>query len=53
MQRVGFEPMTPVFELEKAVHSLDRAATVIGTKILRLVKETVVISAHFEVKSAM
>jgi hypothetical protein len=29
--RVGFEPMIPVFEREKAVHALDRAATVIGT----------------------
>jgi hypothetical protein len=30
MPRVGFEPMTPVFEREKTVHALDRAATVIG-----------------------
>jgi hypothetical protein len=30
MLRVGFEPPTPVFERAKAVHALDRAATVIG-----------------------
>jgi hypothetical protein len=31
MPRVGFVPMTPVFEREKTVHGLDRAATVIGS----------------------
>jgi hypothetical protein len=31
MPRVGFEPTIPVFERAKMVHSLDRAATVIGT----------------------
>jgi hypothetical protein len=30
MLRVGFEPMISVFERAKTVHSLDRAATVIG-----------------------
>jgi hypothetical protein len=30
MPRVGFEPVTPVFEWAKTVHSLDRAVTVIG-----------------------
>jgi hypothetical protein len=30
MPRVGFEPTTPVFEREKAVHTLDRTASVIG-----------------------
>jgi hypothetical protein len=30
MLRVGFEPPTPVFELAKTVHALDRKATVIG-----------------------
>jgi hypothetical protein len=30
MPWVGFEPMIPAFELEKTVHALDRAATVIG-----------------------
>jgi hypothetical protein len=30
MPRVGFEPTIPVFERAKAVHSLDRAPTVIG-----------------------
>jgi hypothetical protein len=31
MPRVGFEPRIPVFERTKALHALDRAATVIGT----------------------
>jgi hypothetical protein len=30
MPRVGFESMIPVFERAKTVHTLDRAATVIG-----------------------
>jgi hypothetical protein len=30
MLRVGFEPTIPVFEKAKTVHTLDRAATVIG-----------------------
>jgi hypothetical protein len=30
MSPVGFEPTIPVFERAKAVHALDRAATVIG-----------------------
>jgi hypothetical protein len=30
MPRVEFEPTTPIFERAKAVHALDRAATVIG-----------------------
>jgi hypothetical protein len=30
MPRVGFEPMIPAFERAKAVHALDRTATVIG-----------------------
>jgi hypothetical protein len=30
MPQVGFEPMIPVFEWAKAVHALDRAATVSG-----------------------
>jgi hypothetical protein len=33
MPRVGFEPTIPVFEREKKVHALDRAATVVGTNI--------------------
>jgi hypothetical protein len=32
MPRVGFEPTIPVFEWAKAVHALDRAATVIGSQ---------------------
>jgi hypothetical protein len=31
MPRVEFEPTIPVLERAKAVHALDRAATVIGT----------------------
>jgi hypothetical protein len=34
MLRVGFEPMTPVFEKAKAVLVLDCVATVINTIIL-------------------
>jgi hypothetical protein len=30
MLRVGFEPMTPVFQRAKTVHALDRAGTMIG-----------------------
>jgi hypothetical protein len=30
MPQVGFEPMIPVFERAKTVHTLDREATVIG-----------------------
>jgi hypothetical protein len=36
MHQVGFEPPIPVFEREKRVHSLDRAATVIGPCIIML-----------------
>jgi hypothetical protein len=36
---VGFEPMIPVFERAKAVHALDRAATVIGDDLLLTVTE--------------
>jgi hypothetical protein len=34
MPRVGFEHRIPVFEREKTVHALDRAATVVGVQIL-------------------
>jgi hypothetical protein len=34
MPRVGFEPMTPVFERAKTVYALDRAATVSGHQAL-------------------
>jgi hypothetical protein len=30
MSQVGLEPTIPVFEWAKAIHALDRAATVIG-----------------------
>jgi hypothetical protein len=33
MPQVRFEPTIPVFELAKAVHALDRAATVIDIKV--------------------
>jgi hypothetical protein len=33
MPLVGFEPTILVFELAKTVHVLDRAATVIGTRV--------------------
>jgi hypothetical protein len=32
MPRVGFEPMFPVFEQEKVVYALERAATVVGSE---------------------
>jgi FAD synthase len=34
MPRVGFEPTIPAFERAKAVHALDRVATVIGQMFL-------------------
>jgi FAD synthase len=34
MLRVGFEPTIQAFERAKTVHTLDRAATVIGDQIL-------------------
>jgi hypothetical protein len=30
MPRMGYEPVTPVFQRAKMAHALDRAATVIG-----------------------
>jgi hypothetical protein len=33
MPRLGFEPTIPVFDPEKTVHALDRAATVIGKNV--------------------
>jgi hypothetical protein len=30
MPRVEFEPTTPVFQLAKTIHALDRVATVFG-----------------------
>jgi hypothetical protein len=38
MPRVEFEPTTPVFERMMTVHALDRAATVIGTRRLTVIK---------------
>jgi hypothetical protein len=34
MPRVGLEPTIPVFERTKTIHVLDRAATVIGHKVV-------------------
>jgi hypothetical protein len=36
MPRVGFEPTIQVFERAKAIHALDRAATVIGGNVNKL-----------------
>jgi hypothetical protein len=33
MPEVGFEPTIPAFEWAMTVHTLDRAATLIGTEI--------------------
>jgi hypothetical protein len=38
MPQVGTEPTIPVFERAKAVHALDRAATVTGGKINKGIK---------------
>jgi hypothetical protein len=39
MPRVGLETMTPTFEQAKTVHTLDSAATVIGTWNVHVYKE--------------
>jgi hypothetical protein len=44
MPRLGFEPMIPVFEQAKTVLSLDRAATVIGNRLM-IVREIIIIMA--------
>jgi FAD synthase len=38
MPRVGLEPTIPDFERSETVHALDRAATVIGNKIIYTLK---------------
>jgi hypothetical protein len=43
MPRVGFEPMTPMFEQAKTVHGLDREATVIGTFSHTITKKLLVV----------
>jgi hypothetical protein len=35
MPQVGLEPTIPVFERAKTVHALDRAAIVIGLKLIQ------------------
>jgi hypothetical protein len=39
MPQVGFEPMIPVFERAKTVHTCHRAATVIGTLTFTILKK--------------
>jgi hypothetical protein len=39
MSSVGFDPTTPMFERSKTVQVLDRAATVIGSKLRGLMRE--------------
>jgi hypothetical protein len=45
MSRDGFEPTIPVFEQAKAVHALDRAATVTGSYCI-LTHETLFFSSN-------
>jgi hypothetical protein len=42
MSRVGFEPTIPVFQREKTVHALDRAATAIGVHIFSEIQRTII-----------
>jgi hypothetical protein len=42
MPRVRFEPTIPVFERAKTVHALDRATTVIGSRLM-LGREIIII----------
>jgi hypothetical protein len=37
MLRAGFEPMIPVFEQAKTAHGIDRAATVIGFTVHKMI----------------
>jgi hypothetical protein len=41
MPCVGFEPTIPASELAKTVHALDRAATVTGPDMVRVVKSRI------------
>jgi hypothetical protein len=52
MLRVGFEHTIPVFERAKTVHVLDRAATVIGRKHLRLLSSIPVLSSRKQTKNS-
>jgi hypothetical protein len=45
MSRVGFERTTPVFERKKTVHTLDRAATVIGNVQCRVILKKLIVPA--------
>jgi hypothetical protein len=38
MPQVRFEPTIPVFDWAKTVHAIDVAATVIGNRIIHMVK---------------
>jgi hypothetical protein len=42
MPQVGFEPTIPMFDRAKAVHTLDRATTVIGTAHKQVTKMHVI-----------
>jgi hypothetical protein len=46
MPSVGFEPTILVFERAKAVHGLDRAATVIGITVTNELKRTWTLYFH-------
>jgi hypothetical protein len=43
MPQVGFEPTIPVFERAKTVHALDRAAAVIGRKIIQTMEKSLIL----------
>jgi hypothetical protein len=46
MPRVGFEHTIPVFERTMTVHSLGRAATVIGNKVSNNAKQIIRLHSH-------
>jgi hypothetical protein len=41
---MGFEPTIPVFQRARTVHTLDLAATVIGTDVVRINELTLLVS---------
>jgi hypothetical protein len=53
MTRVGSETRIPVFEREKKLHALDRAATVIGFILYRLKYISVLSSRYFQVSQVV
>jgi hypothetical protein len=48
MPWLGLEPTTPVFEGEKTVHALDRAAIVIGTAVSRHLKYRMAVESEHD-----